>query len=214
MIYRPLLPRKPADFNPVIKIHNYITLDTPPIEVIRTYLDATTWPAWNTYTPTAKIYYTPLVSPPYPHSTPPELTALFARSNYFSPGCKFTMTHSDGTPPSNFEIDEIYKISTQESEGQTVNGFRVVARIVDVNTWFFNVVRIQDFTEIDGGTGTRYDSWTEIGGAGAWLAKFIETGKKIERLFDETFLSFKEFVESGKGNVEGDAEVKLGPANR
>jgi hypothetical protein len=117
------------------------------------------------------------------------------------------MTHSDGTPPSNIEIDEISKISTLGEDAKAVNGYRVVGRVVDVMPWFLKVLRIQDFIEVEGGSGTKYSSWTELGGAGAWLAKLLGNDKKVERLFDESFVCLKEYVESGKGKTGGEGEA-------
>ena len=91
-----------------------------------------------------------------------------------------------------------------------MKGYRIVGRVVDVTPWFLKVLRIQDFTEAEGGKGTRYDSWTEIGGGGAWLAKFLGVEKKIGSLFDETFVSMKAYVESRKGKAEVGGEGEIG----
>lgn len=206
MSARPVIPHGTTGFSPIITIYNSIVIAQSPTTVLRACLDTTTWPIWNTYMPTGRIFYTPPTLPPSSQPVSLELKALFTRPNHLSPGCKLTVTHSDGTPPSNIQIDEIYDISTQNPEGKSTKGYRVVARVVDVTPWLYKVLRIQDFVETED-QGMMYQSWTELGGAGAWLAKIMGMEKRIGKLFDVTFLSLKEYVESGRGQGGGNEEV-------
>lgn len=200
-------PRKPTEFSPIVSIYNHVTVAAPPIAVLQACIDTTTWPIWNTYMPTATVYYKPLTPPASSLPATPELAALFARPNHLSPGCKFTTTHSDGSPPSNIEVDDIFQLPTRDLEGNVVNGYRAVGWVIDVMPWLMKVFRVQEFTELEGGKGTKYESWTDIGGASAWLVKLVGIDKKIERLFDESFVSMKDYIETGKGKEGGKREI-------
>ena len=54
--------------------------------------------------------------------------------------------------------------------------------------------RIHECLENESG-GTEYDVWTELGGLLSWPLKWTSKDEKIGMLFDETYMSLKDFVE-------------------
>lgn len=208
MTSHPKISRKLVGFRPVTSIYNQITIAQPALTVLSINLDASSWPKWNTYNPTATIYFTPASPPPELESSPPELKALYTRPNYLAPGCNFTLTHSDNSPNSNFEIREISAISPEDPDAKGAKGYRVITRMVDNQPWFLRVVRILHVTEIDGGQGAKIESWCELAGGNAYLGKLFGMEKKIEKLIDESYVSLKSYAEgeiakpAGKGEAE------------
>jgi hypothetical protein len=198
----PLLPRKSSDFTPITTVHNHVSIAAPPLIVLTTVLNTTTWPSWNTFNPTATIYYRPepVWSQPQSPSHPAALSALFASPDFLSPGCKFGESHSEESKKSvasvndteNLEILAIEELQTEDGK----RGYRIVWRLLDWNEWLMKSRRVHEFVEGENGQ-TEYNSWTELGGLFAWPLKWASGDSKIGVFFDETFKSLKEFVEGG-----------------
>jgi hypothetical protein len=188
----PLLARKASDFQPVTILHNHITIAAAPLAIFTLLIDSTTWPSWNTFNPTATIYYRPEPDTAHP------LASLFVSPEFLAPGVKFAESHSEESrkleknikESENLEIVAIDSIETKDGK----KGYRVVWRLLDWNGLLMKSRRIHEFVENESG-GTEYNSWLELGGLFSWPLKWTSGDKKIGVLFDETFKSLKDFVE-------------------
>lgn len=188
----PLLARTASDFTAASVLHNHITIFAKPLAVFTTLLNTTTWPSWNTFNPTATIYYRPEVDSSHP------LASLFSNPEFLAPGIKFSESHSEESRKLEKNINqdenlEIIAVETLETEDGK-KGYRLVWRLLDWNGLWMKSRRIHELVENEKGE-TEYDSWTEFGGLLSWPLKWTSGDKKIGILFDETFKSLKEFVE-------------------
>lgn len=188
----PLLARTASDFKPTSVLYNHITISATPLAVFTVLLNTATWPSWNTFNPTATIYDRPEVDSSHP------LATLFSSPDFLAPGVKFSESHSEASRKlekninqnENLEIIAAEPIETKDGK----KGYRVVWRLLDWNGLLMKSRRIHEFVENENGE-TEYGSWTEFGGLFGWPLKWTGGDKKIGILFDETFLSLKEYAE-------------------
>ncbi|PMD43675.1 hypothetical protein L207DRAFT_423259 [Hyaloscypha variabilis F] len=204
--------REPPPFRVVSTTHSHVSIAASPLTVLSTILDTNTWDTWNTFNRSARIYHRP---DPIPPNSSPELSSLFAKSDFLVPGCKYTESvHPKGTDLSlpgpekgkqlnNLEVTSIDEF--QEKDGK--KSYRIVWYVVDWSPWLMQSRRTHQFVEKDG--VTEYDSWTEMGGLLAWVVRWMASGL-FKKRFQEAFESLKVYLESkgnsDAGDVTGEAE--------
>jgi hypothetical protein len=190
--------REPPEFKVVSTTHNQISIAVPPLTVLTTILDTNTWNTWNTFNRSARIYFKP---DDIPSGFSPELTSLFSRPDFLSPGCKYTESvHAKGTdlslpaPEKGKNLNNLEVTSIEEFEGKDgKKSYRIVWIVKDWSPWLIQSQRTHQFVERNG--TTEYESWTEMGGLLAWLVRWTSSGMFRTR-FDEAFASLKVYLES------------------
>jgi hypothetical protein len=204
MSTREMPERKSPAFRVVSTTHNHVSIAAPSLTVFTTILDTSTWNTWNTFNRSARIYFRP---DPTPSSSSPELTALFTRPDFLSPGCKYTESvHAKGTdlsfpaPEKGKQLNNLEVTSIEEFEEKGgEKSYRLVWIVIDWSPWLIQSRRTHQFVERDG--RTEYDAWTEMGGLLAWVVRWTASGI-FQLRFQEAFESLKACLE-GRVNADG-----------
>jgi hypothetical protein len=202
--------REPPNFRVVSTTHNHISIAAPPLTVLTTILNTNAWNTWNTFNRSASIYFKP---DPAPTSHSPELSALFSRPDYISPGCKYTESvHAKGTdlslpaPEKGKQLNNLEVTSIEEFEGKDgKKSYRVVWVVIDWLPWLIQSRRTHHFVERDG--KTEYETWTEMGGLLAWVVRWTASGM-FKKRFQEAFESLKVYLENRVSAENGVASTE------
>lgn len=205
--------RDPPPFNVVFSCHNYVSIAAPPLTVLTAILDTNSWDKWNNFNRSAKIYFH--LEPESFNFAPPELSALFSRPDFLSPGCKYTESvHRNGTdlslpaPEKGKALNNLEVVSIEEFEGKDgKKSYRLAWKLIDWSPWLIQSRRVHDFVEKGG--NTEYDCWTEQSGVLAWVLRWTFAGGTFKTRFQEAFKSLKVYLESG-GKGGADVEAREG----
>ncbi|KAJ0291877.1 hypothetical protein Brms1b_003043 [Colletotrichum noveboracense] len=200
----------------------------PPLAVLATFIDPSTYPSWNPMFP--KVTVTKPATGPVPPLLAESTVAKHNPADLMLQGAQVAfevhLTLDPARVTSNSpciitKIEDFHKVTTSSAgeEHKGRKGYRVVWKTTGYTppTFLFKAERVHEFLESEDGTGTEYRQYETFFGPLAHVVKLTMVGQ-LESAFAAWMDGLKRFVEAGgnvaaANNTDGATDTAAAPAS-